>query len=166
MAQIAANPWSFTNADQATSVAITSIASAGYSSLVTTSSAHGLALFQDISLQAVTGNPLYNSGYKVQSIPSTTTFYITQNIPNLAASGANGNVLTTAYTTNGKIRGEQISWQGAAAGTLIITDTNGFLVWTQTASGADQTYTYGKPFWFDGLVINALPSGTLLITVN
>jgi hypothetical protein len=162
--QIQTNPWSFVAADQATSVAITSIASNGYSSLVTTTGAHGLVLNQNISLQAITGNPLYNNGYKVLSIPSTTTFLIAQNIPNLAASGANGNVLTVAYPL--KVRIEQLSWQGAAAGTLTVTDNNGNIIWQQVASGADQTYTYGKLYWVDGIVLNALPSGIVIVTIN
>ena len=32
------------------------------------------------------------------------------------------------------------------------------------ATGA--VYTYGKLYWVDGLVLNALPAGTLEVTVN
>jgi hypothetical protein len=167
MANIKTNPWSFTNADQAASVAISSIASAGYSSLVTTGSAHGLSLNQQISLQGCTTTPAYNGGYSVQSIPSTTTFLIAQVIPNLAANGANGNVLTVAYPF--KVRIEQMSWVAApASSTLLITDTNGNIVWTYTTSStADQVYTYGKLYWVDGLVMNTVPSAsTVLATIN
>ena len=152
-------------ADVAATVAISSIASVGYSALVTTGSAHGLVLNQQISLQGITGaGKVYNGGYEVLSIPSTTTFLIPLNTPNLAASGAVGNVLTVAYPY--KIRAEDMSWQDAtAAGTISLTDTNGNQIWKATAPTTGN-YSRTKPYWIDGLVINALPSGTLLITVN
>jgi hypothetical protein len=162
--QIATNPWSFVPADQAASVAISSIVSKGAYALVTTSSAHGLADRQNISIQAVTGVPAYNGGYKAFLL-NTTQFYISQVAPNLAANGANGNVLTVAYPYKPRI--EQLVWQKAASGdTLTITDTNGNPVWEQTAGTVDATYTYGKLYWVDGLVLNALPSGIVLATVN
>jgi hypothetical protein len=167
MAQIQTNPWSFTSADVATSVAISSIAPNGASALVTTGAAHGLALYQPVSLQGITGaGAIYNNGYKVTGIPSTTTFLIDLLIPlGNPASGASGNVLTVAYYP--KLRAEQIQWSGAAAAdVLTLTDTNGNLIWTYTAGATDGVYTYGKVFWVDGLVINALPHGTLLMTVN
>ena len=147
-------------------MAITSIAASGYSALVTTTSAHGLSLNQQISLQAITGaGAIYNGGYEVLSIPSTTTFLIALLTPSTTASGAVGNVLTVAYPY--KVRIEQISWAAATAATLTITDTNGNLVWTYTASAVDQVYTYGKVFWVDGIVLNSLPATTtVLMTVN
>ena len=147
-------------------MAITSIAASGYSALVTTTSAHGLSLNQQISLQAITGaGSIYNGGYEVLSIPSTTTFLIALLTPSTTASGAVGNVLTVAYPY--KVRIEQISWAAATAATLTITDTNGNLVWTYTASAVDQVYTYGKVFWVDGIVLNSLPATTtVLMTVN
>ena len=75
MAQIQVNPWSFTNADQATTVGINSIVNnGGASALVTTASAHGYSLYQNVSVQspAVAG---YANGYKVLSIPSTTRIW-------------------------------------------------------------------------------------------
>lgn len=165
MAQIASNPWSFVSADQAASVAITSIVSNGFTALVTTSSAHGLTEKQNVSLQGCTTTPAYNGGYKVLSAPTTTTFFIQLTQPNLAANGANGNVLTVAYPY--KIRAEQIIWSASAAGTVTLTDTNGNTVWTYTTASDDpEPTTYGKVYWIDGLVINALPNGTLSVTVN
>jgi len=164
MAQIATNPWSFTSADVAVSVTITSIAGQGNSALVTTSAAHGFTLYENISIQAVTGaGAIYNNGYKVLGIPSTTTFLVQTPTPLFVTSGAVGSVYTVAYPY--KIRCEQIQWS-AAAGTLTLTDTNGNLIWTYTTPGADDYYTYGKVYWVDGLVINALPAGTLIMTVN
>jgi len=171
-AQIATNPWSFVNADQAVSKAISSIVSVGVTALVTTSAAHGLADRAAVSLQGCTDVPAYNGGYKA-FVLNATQFYI--NLPNnisLAANGANGNALTVAYPSTGipagtKCRIEQLVWQKAGSGdTLTITDTNGNPVWEQTAGSADSTYTYGKLYWVDGLVLNALPSGIVLVTVN
>ena len=165
MAQIQTNPWSFAAADQATSKAIVSIVSYGASALVTTSSAHGLTTGKDISIQGATDVPAYNNGYRVLSVPTTTTFFIAQTTPNLAANGANGNVLTVAYPY--KTRIEQLVWQKAASGdTLTITDTNGNPVWEQTAASVDATYTYGKLYWVDGLVLNVITSGIVLVTIN
>jgi hypothetical protein len=164
LANVQTNPWSFVPADQAVSKAISSIVSQGASALVTTSAAHGLADRQNISIQAATDVPAYNGGYKAQVL-NATQFYIPQVAPNLAANGANGNVLTVAYPY--KVRIEQLVWQKAASGdTLTITDTNGNPVWEQTASAVDQTYTYGKLYWVDGLVLNVLTSGIVLVTVN
>lgn len=165
MAQIQVNPWSFTHADQATSVAISSIVNNGASALVTTGSAHGYTLYEDISLQApaVAG---YANGYEVLSIPSTTTFLVALE-PwqiNLANAGAGGNSLTVAYPY--KVRIEQVVWLDPTAAQLTITDTNGFPVWSYLPPATGDVFTYGKLFWVDGLVINALPAGLLQFTIN
>jgi hypothetical protein len=169
MAQIQVNPWEFTSADQATTVGINSIVNnGGASALVTTASAHGYALYQNVSIQgpAVAG---YANGYKVLSIPSTSS-YLVQLLPNqfsLANAGAGGNSLSVAYPY--KVRIEQVLWNNATATTsVLITDTNGFNVWNPTAGAAGTVgpYTYGKLYWVDGLVINALPNGNVQMTIN
>jgi hypothetical protein len=162
---IATNPWSFTNADQATSVAISSIVNNGASALVTTGAAHGYTLYENISLQgaAVAG---YDNGYKVLSIPSTTSFLVAleANQILLANAGAGGNSLTVAYPY--KVRVEQMVWLDPSAAQLTITDTNGNPVWSYLPPATGDVFTYGKLFWIDGIVINALPAGTLQVTVN
>jgi hypothetical protein len=165
MANLQTNPWTFTNADQAASVAITSITAQGASALVT-ATAHGLTQNQAISIQGA--NPAgWNGGYKVQAVPSANTFLI--NVPDwkrtLASAGAAGNVLTAAYLDN--IRAEQVLWDQTSAGTsLLLTNLVGNTVWNPHATLADQPFTYGKLFWIEGLVINTLPSGSnLQITV-
>jgi hypothetical protein len=164
MANVTSNPWSFTSTDQAVSKAISSIVSNGFSALVTTATAHGFTDWQWVSLQGCTTTPAYNGGYRIRLV-NTTQFYINLTTPNLAANGANGNALTVAYPYKPRI--EQLVWQNAGSGgALIITDTNGNPVWEQTANAADQTYTYGKLYWVDGLVLNALPSGIVLVTIN
>jgi hypothetical protein len=166
MAQIQSNPWSFVAADQATSVAITSITPNGITSAtVVTGSAHGLSLYQNISIQGTTIIG-WRNGYEVLSIPSTTSFIVAMEgwQANLAANGANGNVLTVAYPY--KVRIEQIVWLNPTAAQLTITDTNGNSVWTYLPPGIGDVYTYGKVYWVDGLVINALPAGLLQVTVN
>jgi hypothetical protein len=166
MANIQTNPWSFTNADQATSVNITSITPQGASALVT-ATAHGLTANQAISIQGTTTVTGWRGGYKVQAVPSTNTFLI--NVPDwkrtLAANGANGAVLTAAYLDN--IRAEQMLWDQTTAGTsLLLTNLVGNTVWNPHATLADQPYNWGKTWWIEGLVINTLPSGSnLQITV-
>jgi hypothetical protein len=165
--QISANPWLFTSADVATSVAITSITGNGASALVTTTSAHGLTDFSKISIQGVTGNGIiYNGGYKVLNVPSTTTFNIALERPSVVTSGAVGNVLTAAYLY--MLRAEQITWSGAtAADTLLITDCQGNTIWNPTAGVTDSPYVSAKVFWVGkGLVINTLPHGNVQMTIN
>lgn len=168
MAQIAANPWSFTTADQATSAAITSITNQGRSALVTTTAAHGLLANAQISIQGTTVTG-WRGGYIVQAVPSTTTLLIQDpNLSSLANNGANGNVLTAAYLQ--KIRIEQLLWDSpTAAAVCTLTDVAGNQIYNVTAgiaAGTPGPYTYGKLFWVNGLVINALPNGTLQLTIN
>jgi|SRR5882757_2081986 len=161
------NPWTFTNADQATTVAITSIVRNGTgSALVTTAGAHGLLANAAISIQGTTITG-WRGGYKIQAVPSATTFLIT--IPDgksaLANNGANGNVLSAEYLDN--IRAEQMLWDQTTAGTsLLLTNLVGNTVWNPHATLADQPYNWGKTWWIEGLVINTLPAGSnLQITV-
>jgi hypothetical protein len=164
MAQIQTNPWSFTEADQAVSTAIVSITALGASALVT-ATAHGLANNAKISIQGA--NPAgWNGGYVVQAVPSANTFLI--NVPDgkrtLASAGAAGNVLTAAYLD--MVRAEQMLWDVALAGTLLLTNIVGNLVWNPIAAAGQGPYTYGKTFYIEGLVINTFAiAGTLQITI-
>lgn len=169
MAQISANPWFFTNADQATSVAISSIVNNVGSILVTTGTAHGLATNAAISLQGAGG---YSGPYRIQAVPSTTTLLLPNQPKNyeLANGGATGNVLTMAYIGS-PVRAEQILWNASAASqTLLLTDGYGNTIWNPTSQATADfaPFTYGKVFWFqNGLVLNTIPSGTTVqITVN
>jgi len=175
--QIAANPWFFTNADQATTLALTSIVNQGESLLVT-SAAHGFAVGssgQAISLQAgIIG--AYAGGYRVLTVPSATTVLLQNQMKNrgLANTGATGNMLTPVAYLGGSVRAEQIYWQpSVAADVLLLTDVFGNTVWnpktTQGATGGSfGPYAYGKVYWIaNGLVINTLPAAnTVQITVN
>jgi len=168
MAQLAANPWNFTNADQASSFAITSIVRNGFASALVTCAAHGFVGNEQISIQGTTTATGWRGGYRVLAVPSATTFLIA--IPGykstLANNGANGNVLTAAYLDI--IRAEQILWDKTGAGeTLLLTDVSGNTVWNPHTTIADAPYTYGKVFYIRGLVINTLPgAGNVQITVN
>jgi hypothetical protein len=167
MAQIQDNPWNFTNADQASSFAITSIARNGEASALVTSAAHGFTGNEQISIQGTTVKG-WTGGYRVLAVPSATTFLIA--IPGykhtLANNGANGNVLTAAYLDI--IRAEQILWDKTSAGQeLLLTDVNGVPIWNPHTTVADAPYTYGKVFFIRGLVINTLPaSSNVQITIN
>ena len=163
MANIQTNPWTFTNADQAASVAITSIVNQGASALVT-ATAHGLTANQAISIQGTTVTG-WRGGYKVQAVPSANTFLI--NVPDgkltLANNGANGNVLTAAYLD--LVRAEQLLWDTTGAGPLLVTNIVGNIIWNPQAVAGQGPYTYGKTFFVEGLVLNTIPSGTLQITI-
>jgi hypothetical protein len=167
MAQQQANVWSFTHADQATTVGITSIVRTGASALVTASGAHGYVADQPISIQGTTVAG-WTGGYKIINVPSTTTFTI--NVPDykqtLANNGANGNIYSAAYLD--MIRIEQALWDQTTAETsLLITDVNGFPMWNPHCTVADQPYNYGKLYWIQGLVLVTLPSGSnLQMTIN
>lgn len=173
MSQISANPWFFTNADQATSAAITSIANNVGSILITTTAAHGIVQDQKFSIQ---GTSNYNGLYRAIAVPTTTTILALNRDQNrgAAAAGAVGNVLSAAYS-GGAVRAEQIYWQpSVAADVLLITDGAGNTVWNPKTTQGGATggsfgpYAYGKVFWIqNGLVINTLPaSNTLQITIN
>jgi hypothetical protein len=169
MAQISANPWSFLNADQASSFAITSVTN-NVDSILVTSAAHGFAVGSSGQLISLQGTVNYNGGYRVLTVPSATTVLLKNQQKNYttAAGGAAGNMLTAAYLD--MIRAEQILWQPSAASqTLLLTDVNGNIVWNPT-SGATADFapfTYGKVYWIRGLVINTLPAtGYVQITVN
>ena len=176
MSQIQANPWFFTNADQASTFALVSIVNQGESLLVT-SAAHGFAVGssgQAVSLQAGTIGA-YAGGYRVLTVPSATTVLLQNQMKNrgLANTGATGNLVTVAYL-GGSVRAEQIYWQpSVAADTLLLTDVAGNTIWnpktTQGATGGSfGPYAYGKVYWIaNGLVINTLPAAnTVQITIN
>lgn len=108
--------------------------------------------------------PAYNGGYKA-FVLSTTKFYIMLVSPNLATSTGHGDVYTVAYPY--KVRAEQVLWNSASAGTVTINDVNGNLVWSYTTASADpEPNTYGKIYWFDGVVLVAIPNGTVQMTIN
>src|ERR1700689_5428157 len=128
------NPWTFTNADQASTAAITSIGRNGTgSATVTTSAAHGLLQNAPISIQGTTDVTQWRGGYKIQAVPSTTTFLIT--IPDgksaLANNGANGNVLSAEYLD--LVRAEQLLWDTVGAGPLLVTNLVGNIIWNPQA---------------------------------
>jgi len=166
VAEISGNPWSFTSSDQATSASISSIVRNGQgSALITTSGAHGIAVDAYISVQGTTTEKGWRGGYRVLMVPSTTTLLvgITPQQSLLANNGANGTVLTAAYTQ--LIEVTQMLWDGpTAADVLSLTDLTGRLVWNPTAVTGG-SYTYMKSFPIFGLVLNAIPSGKLQISV-
>ena len=163
MANIVTNPWTFTAADQATSIAITSIVNLGASALVT-ATAHGLLANAPISIQGAAPSG-WNGGYKIQAVPTVNTFLIA--VPDwkrsLANAGAAGFVVTAAYLD--MVRAEQLLWDTAAAGTLLVTNLVGNIIWNPTAVIGQGPYTYGKTFFVEGLILNTIPSGTLQITI-
>lgn len=162
---LSGNPWNFTSADVATSTAITSIVRNNQgSALITVASTAGIVPDQFISVQGATPAG-WRGGYRVLTVPSATTLLvgITPQQSSLANGGAVGNVLAAAYMQEVEVT--QMLWDSpAAAGVLLLTDLTGRTVWNPTAVTGG-TLTYAKVFPIMGLVINALPSGTLQVSV-
>jgi hypothetical protein len=165
MANLQGNPWNFTTADVAATAAISSIVRNGTgSALITTTGAHGLAANQFISVQGASPSG-WNRGYRIETVPSTTTLLVKITEPQslLANAGAAGNIYTMAYV--GLIEVTQMLWDGpTAAGVLLLTDASGITLWNPTAVTGG-SLTYMKAFPVNGLVINAMPTGVLQISV-
>jgi len=165
MANMRANPWSFTSSDQATSAAIASIVRNGQgSALITTTGAHGLTGQPLISLQGVVPI-LWNGIYTVQAVPSTTTLLIPIYGPQTTLANATtpGTLYTAAYGQT--IDVTQMLWDGATTGSLNITDGSGNPVWVPASPAFSGTLTYMKAHPIFGLVLVAITSGTLQISV-
>jgi len=164
MADLRGNPWSFATTDVATSTAITSITRNGVRSATVVSTAHGRAVGNLISIQGAT--PIqWNGGYTVQSVIDANTFTIRIEDwrSSLANAGAAGNVLTLLYPD--LIDVTQMLWDGpTTGGVLLVTDANGRTVWNPTAVTGG-SLTYMKAFPVAGLVLNAMPTGVLQISI-
>jgi hypothetical protein len=158
------NPWTFTTADVATTTAITSIVRNGQGSALVTSTAHGRALDDYISIQATTILG-WQKGYRVLAVPTVNTFLvgITPDQYLLANNGANGNVVSLIYRE--LIEVTQMLWDGpTAADVLLVTDQFGRIVWNPTAV-AGGSLTYMKAFPINGLVLNTMAHGILQVSI-
>lgn len=167
MADIRGNPWNFTVADVSTAIAITSITRVGARSAQVAATAHGHATNDYISIQ----NPNVSGwagAYRIESIIDANNFLIRIEDwrSSLANAGAQGNVLSILFPQLAQlIEVTQMLWDGPAVnGVLLLTDVMGRTVWNPTAVSGG-TLTYAKVFPISGLVINALPSGTLQVSV-
>jgi hypothetical protein len=174
MAQIAANPWFFTNADQASTFALVSIVNQGESILVT-SAAHGIAVGTFGAAVSLQGSTIgaFAGLYRTLTVPSATTVLLQNKMANrgLANTGATGNLLFPVAYAGGFVRAEQILWQPTAVSqVLLLTDGFGNTVWNPTAQNTAgiTPYSYGKLYFIqNGLVINTLPAtGNVQITIN
>lgn len=164
MADLQGNPWSFTSADAAVIKAITSITRNGFASATVQATAHGFVKNQFVSLQG--NNPSgWNGPYRIEEVQDANNFLIRieQYRSTLANAGAGGNAATIAYI--GIIDVTQMLWDSPTVSQVLsLTDTAGRTVWNPTAVTGG-TLTYAKVFPISGLVINALPSGILQISV-
>lgn len=175
MANILANPWSFTSAD-ASLFTVSGVTETGYIATATTSAPHGYVVGNLVAVAGVAigaAAPTVGYGYnglvKVLSVPSATTFTyapLTQGGLPVQGLGAGGAGTTGLPVYKDMIRGEDMSWQDAtAADTIIVRDINGNLIWKATAPTTGN-YSRSKPYWIRGIWIQALPSGDLVLTVN
>ena len=161
---IRGNPWTFVVGDVAVSTAITSIVRNNQGSALVTATAHGLSADNYISIQGTTILG-WQKGYRVLAVPSANTFLvgITPDQSLLANNGANGNVLTLIYRE--LIDVTQMLWDGpTSGGVLLVTDQFGRTVWNPTAVTGG-SLTYMKAFPINGLVLNAMPTGVLQISI-
>jgi hypothetical protein len=168
MADLRGNPWSFLTTDQAATASITSITRNGQgSALVQLAGAlTGLAKDLYISIQGTTILG-WQKGYRVIDLGTAANSFLVSITPDqflLANNGANGAVFTLAYRE--LIEVTQMLWDSPTAGAVLsVTDQFGRLVWNPTAIDAGGSLTYMKAFPINGLVINALPSGKLQVSI-
>jgi hypothetical protein len=182
---IATNPWTFTNADVPAAVAVSASPTGAVQQgqignpnslptvLFTTGAPHGLVAGQFFTYITDT-NGRFNGWYKIIAVPSATTI-LAYNLSSptsgqpfstvIAASGG-GSILVNQVQQN--VRAEDISWQGGAAGaTLSILDRNGLLIWNAlTTLAASYAQNRGKIMWVDGITLQTISSGTVLVTIN
>ncbi len=168
MADIRGNPWSFTSADQSTSIAITSITRNGVRSATVVATAHGHAVGDYVSLQ----NPTvaaWAGAYRIESVIDANTF--TVRIEDwrsaLANAGAQGFVLSILFPQLAQlIEVTQMLWDNPTASTvLLVTDVVGRTVWNPQSAAAGGSLTYMKAFPINGLVLNTIGSGTLQVSI-
>jgi hypothetical protein len=166
MSDLRGNPWNFFGpADQAATAAITSITrnNQGSATVQLAGPLTGLAQDLYISIQGTTILG-WQKGYRVLTLGAVANSFLVAITPDqylLANNGANGNVFTLAYRE--LIEVTQMLWD-AVAGTLLVTDQVGRVVWNPTA-GASGPATYMKAFPINGLVINTIATGTLQISI-
>jgi hypothetical protein len=184
---IASNPWSFTNADVASSTAAASPggmiqqgAPAFAAVLYTATGAHNLSVGQHVTYISDT-NGRFLGHYVVIAVPSATTALLANLSSPSSGSGFNsviaasggGTMLVCQYPQ--MIRAEDISIQnnGTAPGSVevLILDKNGSPVWIAAvgtaAPGSDVAQNRGKPLWINGLTLQLVPTNiTILVTVN
>jgi hypothetical protein len=181
---IATNPWTFTSGDVpgappapvASPNGLVQQAPSGpglAGVLLTTVAAHGLVAGQFITIIGTTGGR-FLGWYKVVVVPSATTALLAnlssptsgQPFNTVLAGDGGGQVLINQVQQN--VRAEDISWQNYAAGaTLSLLDRNGLVIWTATSALADSNaQSRGKILWVDGITLQTISSGTVLVTIN
>lgn len=163
---ISSNPWTFTAADQAATAGITSIVRNGQRSALVTMSGVLTGLAKDLYISIQGTGTQWNGGYRIEDVtPTANTFLIRIEDwrSTLANLGAVGNVFTMAYYQD--IEVTQMLWDGAAAGSLKITNQYGGVVWNPASPAFSGTLTYMKAFPIFGLVLNTIGAGTLQISV-
>lgn len=172
MANIGANPWSFTSTDVA-SAAITA--------------ATGLTLNADgtvtITCAALTFNtngvpparwftvinatlPAYNGEYVlVTGVSGATSFVMVPQFTIPAGTAQSGSGTLAQCLWPWEIRMEDISWQNApASGVLDIRDRSGNPEWLATNNTATVgTQNRGKLYWDNGITPILLPASSILI---
>ena len=182
---IATNPWSFTSADvpaAATPTAspngLVQVANDPAAVNLTTTGAHGLSVGQWITIIGTTGSR-FLGWYKVMAVGSGTTALLAnlssptsgQPFNTTLAGDGGGSVLVNQYQANARFEDMSIQANNATptAGLLSLLDRNGLLLWTAqlAASAPSGAQNRGKLMWVDGLTLQSIPAGwVLLATIN
>jgi hypothetical protein len=101
---------------------ISSITISGQTATVTTSSAHGLSVGQQVTLSGVTPSQ-YNGSYVIQTVPSTTTFTLTLPSTNLPTGAAT--VVGSYVYYSGPVAGQTVSGITVSGTTATVTASAG-----------------------------------------
>lgn len=170
--QIVSNPWIFLTTDvlQQTISTITLNAD-GTVTVVLSASTTFPTGFGNYATIAGVANAAYVGFYIILSGSGTTYTLLQtkyspgQSIPAGTAASSGGNMISTNYPYI--LRAEDMSWQQVTTAGHILTvyDRQGNLVWP-AAAYAPGFQNRGKAFWINGLAIQEMDSGKLVVTVN
>lgn len=176
MANLSSNPWSFTPSDVVTTAVTSLTLNADGTVTAVVGATAAFAAGNDVTIAGNTSvSGLYNRLYSILVVVNGTTATLVPSraIPaGTGAAGATGNMILTNYPN--EVRIEDISWQSAAgsvlaaADVLTIFDREGNLLWSAVVPTAPSSFSQnrGKLFWVNGIAIQAMGHGVVLVTVN
>lgn len=170
MANLASNPWSFTNADVIKATIVASpgglILNADGTVTLNTGGALNVNANDSVTVIGAT-NAAYNGFYRVLIGAAGTTFTLAPQFSIPAGTAASGGGTAAKCLYNAQVRVEDISWQkvGAQGDNLDLRDRMGNIVWQATGSGAGQQ-NRGKIYWINGFTPITIDSGVVILTIN
>lgn len=131
-------------------VAITACSMSGATATFTTGSAHGLAANDHVTVAGVTPSG-YNGEWKVQSVPTSTTFTATLNVSGLSAGSAFGTIAKWIEVSGGSYARVTITstdWNAAVGGAPTVkTGPKVGVTWAFPTATADWGTVPGYGIW-------------------